>query len=61
MKYTFTTKLPRFYTTAAVEFVNRNPRNLEKLRIARKPDGFHLDKPGRNFWHKCVYNSLILL
>jgi large subunit ribosomal protein L18 len=31
---------------------NRNPRNLEKLRIAYKPAGYHLDKPGREFWHK---------
>jgi len=35
------------------EFVyNRNPRNLEKLRIAYKPAGYHLEKPGREFWHK---------
>ncbi|XP_058464330.1 large ribosomal subunit protein uL18m [Malaya genurostris] len=32
--------------------VNRNPRNLERLRIACKPDGYHLEKPGRNYWHK---------
>lgn len=31
---------------------NRNPRNLEKLRIAYKPAGYHLEKPGREFWHK---------
>lgn len=35
-----------------IEVRNRNPRNLERLRIARKPDGFHLDKPIRSFWHK---------
>ncbi|XP_011156361.1 39S ribosomal protein L18, mitochondrial [Solenopsis invicta] len=34
------------------EIVNRNPRNLERLRIARKPSGYHLDKPGRSYWHK---------
>ncbi|XP_075233784.1 large ribosomal subunit protein uL18m-like [Lycorma delicatula] len=33
---------------------NRNPRNLESLRIARKPTGFHLDKPGKAFWHKVI-------
>lgn len=33
---------------------NRNPRNLEKLRIAYKPKGYHLEKPFRNFWHKLV-------
>ncbi|GBP71466.1 39S ribosomal protein L18, mitochondrial [Eumeta japonica] len=33
------------------EFVNRNPRNLERMQIARKPAGYHLEKPGRRFWH----------
>lgn len=33
-------------------FVNRNPRNLEKLRIGYKPDGYHLDNPGKCYWHK---------
>lgn len=32
--------------------VNRNPRNLEKLRIAIKPAGYHLENPGRSFWNK---------
>ncbi|KAI4454550.1 39s ribosomal protein l18 mitochondrial [Holotrichia oblita] len=31
---------------------NRNPRNLEKLRIGYKPDGYHLENKGRSFWHK---------
>ncbi|GBP03245.1 39S ribosomal protein L18, mitochondrial [Eumeta japonica] len=35
---------------------NRNPRNLEKLRIGYKPDGYHLEKPGRSFWHKLEVN-----
>ncbi|KAL1138291.1 hypothetical protein AAG570_009979 [Ranatra chinensis] len=31
---------------------NRNPRNLEKLCIARKPAGYHLERPGKyQFWH----------
>ncbi|XP_012529949.1 39S ribosomal protein L18, mitochondrial [Monomorium pharaonis] len=34
------------------EIVNRNPRNLERLRIARKPSGYHLNKPGHSYWHK---------
>lgn len=34
------------------EIVNRNPRNLERLRIARKPLGYHLNKPGHMYWHK---------
>ncbi|CAG9767581.1 unnamed protein product [Ceutorhynchus assimilis] len=33
-------------------FVNRNPRNLERMRIAYKPDGYHVEKPGKNYWHK---------
>uniref|UniRef100_A0A0A1WNG8 Large ribosomal subunit protein uL18m n=1 Tax=Zeugodacus cucurbitae TaxID=28588 RepID=A0A0A1WNG8_ZEUCU len=32
--------------------INRNPRNLERLRIAHKPKGYFLEKPGRSFWHK---------
>ncbi|XP_043276598.1 39S ribosomal protein L18, mitochondrial [Venturia canescens] len=36
---------------------NRNPRNLELLRIARKPTGWHLEKPGREFWHKLVVHE----
>lgn len=31
---------------------NRNPRNLEMMKIAYKPGGYHLERPGRNFWHK---------
>ncbi|CAG9791180.1 unnamed protein product [Diatraea saccharalis] len=44
----------RLSSTITAEFVNRNPRNLERIRIARKPDGYHLDKPGRKYWHKLV-------
>ncbi|XP_053687703.1 39S ribosomal protein L18, mitochondrial [Sabethes cyaneus] len=32
--------------------INRNPRNLERLRIAYRADGYHLEKPGRSYWHK---------
>ena len=36
-----------------VQFIiNRNPRNLEKLRLAYQPSGYHLEKPGRSYWHK---------
>lgn len=31
---------------------NRNPRNLERLRIGYKPDGYHVDAPGKSYWHK---------
>ncbi|XP_043260227.1 39S ribosomal protein L18, mitochondrial [Colletes gigas] len=34
------------------EIRNRNPRNLERLRIAWKPIGYTLEKPGFAFWHK---------
>lgn len=50
---------PRFFSSLACEndkispiFTNRNPRNLEYLRIAHKPDGYYVDKPGRSYWHK---------
>ncbi|EDW73981.1 uncharacterized protein Dwil_GK21616 [Drosophila willistoni] len=36
---------------------NRNPRNLERLRIAYKPVGYHLEKPGRSYWHTLEINS----
>lgn len=45
-------KFVRLNSTTSAVFINRNPRNLERMRIARKPDGYHLDKPGRKFWHK---------
>lgn len=31
---------------------NRNPRNLEMMRIGYRPDGYHLEMPGKSFWHK---------
>lgn len=36
----------------ATYMYNRNPRNLEMMRIAYRPDGYHLDMPGRCFWNK---------
>lgn len=48
----FLPKLARFSSSAPAVFINRNPRNLERMRIARKPNGYHLEKPGRQFWHK---------
>ncbi|XP_060533042.1 large ribosomal subunit protein uL18m [Cylas formicarius] len=38
-------------------FTNRNPRNLEKMRIGYKPDGYHLERPGKTYWHKLVLTS----
>ncbi|EAL39441.2 AGAP004709-PA [Anopheles gambiae str. PEST] len=37
--------------------VNRNPRNLERLRLAYKVDGYHLERPVRNFWHRLELNA----
>ncbi|KAL7735051.1 hypothetical protein ACLKA6_016962 [Drosophila palustris] len=37
--------------------INRNPRNLERLRIAYKPSGYHLEKPGRSYWHTLEINT----
>jgi len=31
---------------------NRNPRNLERMRIARKPVGYAYDKKNVEFWNK---------
>lgn len=50
----------KLYSSSSVENLhplsqyvyNRNPRNLEKLRIAYKPAGYHLDVQDREFWHK---------
>lgn len=41
----------------AAYLTNRNPRNLEKMRIAYKPSGYQLEQPGRNFWHKYFIGS----
>ncbi|CAK9796082.1 39S ribosomal protein L18, mitochondrial [Anthophora quadrimaculata] len=38
------------------EIRNRNPRNLERLRIARKPMGYALDIYGQPYWHKLNIN-----
>ena len=31
---------------------NRNPMNLEKMLIGRKPQGFTLEKKKRNYWNR---------
>ncbi|CAH1110182.1 unnamed protein product [Psylliodes chrysocephalus] len=38
-------------------FTNRNPRNLERLRIGYKPDGYHVEYPDKQFWHKLLLKS----
>ncbi|OXU20813.1 hypothetical protein TSAR_006497 [Trichomalopsis sarcophagae] len=39
------------------ELNNRNPRNLEFMRIARKPEGYHLNNPGNEYWNKLYVES----
>lgn len=34
------------------EFVNRNPRNLEKMALAYKDKGWFKSQPRREYWHK---------
>uniref|UniRef100_A0A8D8XKQ4 Large ribosomal subunit protein uL18m n=1 Tax=Cacopsylla melanoneura TaxID=428564 RepID=A0A8D8XKQ4_9HEMI len=46
--------LPDAATTSKCVF-NKNPRNLERLRIARKPQGYHLDRLGREYWHTLYF------
>lgn len=36
---------------------NRNPRNLERLALAYKNEGWPLEKPGKTFYHRFVLNS----
>ncbi|XP_038623681.1 39S ribosomal protein L18, mitochondrial [Tachyglossus aculeatus] len=36
----------------APEFTNRNPRNLERLAVARKERGWATVWPKRQFWHR---------
>ncbi|KAK7070843.1 ribosomal protein L18 [Halocaridina rubra] len=38
-------------------FVNRNPRNMEMLRIGRKPQGYALDSPNRSYWYKVLFEQ----
>uniref|UniRef100_A0A8C4QX07 Uncharacterized protein n=1 Tax=Eptatretus burgeri TaxID=7764 RepID=A0A8C4QX07_EPTBU len=39
---------------AALEFQNRNPRNLERLTFAMKDQGWETSWPPRNYWHRIV-------
>lgn len=42
------------------EVNNKNPRNLELLRIARKPTGYEQEKQTREWWHKFVFIDLLI-
>jgi hypothetical protein len=41
-----------------IEIRNNNPRNLELMQIARKPEGYALDNPasGISYWNKYDIN-----
>lgn len=36
---------------------NRNPRNLELMKIGYKPNGWFLEAPVQNFWHRLAINK----
>lgn len=36
----------------ATYLTNRNPRNLELMKIAYKPSGYPLEEHGRCYWNK---------
>lgn len=36
----------------AVYVTNRNPCNLEMMRIAQRPRGYSLEVPGKCFWYR---------
>ncbi|KAF0301920.1 39S ribosomal protein L18, mitochondrial [Amphibalanus amphitrite] len=42
---------------AAPTFVNKNPRNLERMRLARKQEGWRLEPESRMYWHRAVFEA----
>ncbi|XP_076372024.1 mitochondrial ribosomal protein L18 [Tachypleus tridentatus] len=38
----------------SLEFINKNPRNLEQMFLAKKPQGFALEWPSGTYWHKVL-------
>lgn len=38
-------------------FINRNPRNLEFMRIARKESGWAFHHPSKDFYHRLVFEQ----
>lgn len=38
-------------------FINKNPRNLERLRVARKQQGWKLEPESRAYWHRIVFDE----
>uniref|UniRef100_UPI00398F32B6 large ribosomal subunit protein uL18m n=1 Tax=Pristiophorus japonicus TaxID=55135 RepID=UPI00398F32B6 len=41
----------------ASQFVNRNPRNLERLALARKDKGWQTTWPGHTYWHRLRFRK----
>uniref|UniRef100_T1IXE3 Large ribosomal subunit protein uL18m n=1 Tax=Strigamia maritima TaxID=126957 RepID=T1IXE3_STRMM len=39
------------------QVINRNPRNLQQLRLERKPRGWHLERPTRKYWNKLFFSA----
>lgn len=39
-------------------YVNRNPRNLEMLRIAKKPAGYDMDADRKCFWYRLEFRQV---
>ncbi|XP_071946541.1 large ribosomal subunit protein uL18m-like [Antedon mediterranea] len=37
--------------------INRNPRNLERMAIARKDGGWHCSEPKKRYWHILHYST----
>ena len=39
-------------TSSPPTFINKNPRNLERMRLARKQEGWKLEPESRAYWHR---------
>ncbi|XP_038074324.1 39S ribosomal protein L18, mitochondrial-like [Patiria miniata] len=39
------------------DFVNRNPRNLERMAVARRDKGWYRSHPKKNYWHKLHFEK----
>ncbi|XP_067914763.1 39S ribosomal protein L18, mitochondrial [Heterodontus francisci] len=41
----------------ATRFINHNPRNLERLALARKDNGWQTTWPGHTYWHRLRFRK----
>lgn len=60
MRLTNSVLIKELHNAAGPELINRNPRNLERLRIAPKLQGFTMDDKPTNFWNRYVKYQCIL-